>query len=554
LRKLIELVKQALVYYPNHWLGSLIFAAILLEKDKVEEAEKILRNAHKPPDQYWLSEDRIDAFLAQIQAAKDVRLEDSIYSFTQFYLDEVKAELDDMVGSQQCFQKRWAIFQDILGSRYITYLQLDDAIEALRQNKLERAEAELTKVLNTGWDAHVVISFLLKIAAWRRDNQAALGWMKRLIEEKRDTPRNQMTVIHQLQKYEYYEEAEKQIEQATSIVDHNQALEVEHCKSLLGRQKYDLCRMKLSKLRAQYLSSEHQAAVDKMWDRCLREDMGGAIESDTWVKIPFESIARPQSPVVSVLVSTYDAEQYIEGCLRDLLSQTIAPQLEIIIIDSSSPGNEKEIIQRYQQRFQNIIYERTSQRESLYKAWNRALQIANAPFVTNANTDDRHRVDALERQAEFLSSHPQIDLVYGNYISTQYPNRIFASHSNGRKVQVASYSPEILYKQCLPGPQPMWRRSIHNKFGLFDPKFRSAGDYEFWIRISESTAMHHLNEYLGIYLFRDDSLEHQSLELKRREGMLINKKHNDLINSFQKSATFKPSLDNTYVRYSEMAK
>ena len=33
-----------------------------------------------------------------------------------------------------------------------------------------------------------------------------------------------------------------------------------------------------------------------------------------------------------------------------------------------------------------------------------------------------------------------------------------------------------------PHNAPMWRRSLHDELGLFDTNYKSAGDYEFWMR------------------------------------------------------------------------
>lgn len=46
-------------------------------------------------------------------------------------------------------------------------------------------------------------------------------------------------------------------------------------------------------------------------------------------------------PLVSVLVSTYNAERLIQGALESLEQQTIASRIEIIVIDSGSPQDEK---------------------------------------------------------------------------------------------------------------------------------------------------------------------------------------------------------------------
>ncbi|MGM0587756.1 MAG: glycosyltransferase family 2 protein [Bacteroidota bacterium] len=553
-KKLALMVEQALVFSPKHWLSSLIFATILSAKGKKEIAIQVLNNAQHPPKKYWLHGNVIETLLSSIRGSEDINIEDVVYSFNQIYLDDVKSELDNGAGDQQVFQKRWGLFQDILGRRYLSYLDFNQAIALMKQNKLQRAEDHLISILETGWNAHVVISFLVKISSLRDNKRRALSLMQRLIKEKRDTPHNHITVIRQLQQYEYFEEVENQIEQACSVVDDDHMLAVESCRALLGKGDFKSCMLKLRELRGQYLSSKHQLNVDKLWDKCLRKEMGGEVESNTRVKLPFDKLSYPENPLVSVLVSTYDAESYIESCLRDLLSQTIAPRLEIIVIDSASPGNEKDIVQQYQERYKNIVYRRTNQRESLYKAWNRALAIARAPFVTNANTDDRHRVDALERMSNFLSQHVTIGLVYGNYISTRKPNLVFSSNVQGHSKQINSYSQDILIDQCLPGPQPMWRRDIHDEFGHFDPSFKTAGDYEFWIRISARVTMHHLNEYLGIYLHRDDSLEHKNLNLSRQEGEMIREKYGSRIESLRKSALHHPLLSNTYVQHSEMAK
>ncbi|MCD6560881.1 MAG: hypothetical protein J7L16_03865 [Deltaproteobacteria bacterium] len=41
---------------------------------------------------------------------------------------------------------------------------------------------------------------------------------------------------------------------------------------------------------------------------------------------------------------------------------------------------------------------------------------------------------------------------------------------------------DLLNKGCFVGPQPMWRRNIHDEYGYFNDSFVSSGDYEFFSR------------------------------------------------------------------------
>ena len=68
-----------------------------------------------------------------------------------------------------------------------------------------------------------------------------------------------------------------------------------------------------------------------------------------------------QSVKITAIVSTYNAEKFIEGCLIDLIEQSIFNKMEIIVVDSGSEENEADIVHKYQRKFQNIKYIRTDE-------------------------------------------------------------------------------------------------------------------------------------------------------------------------------------------------
>ena len=215
---------------------------------------------------------------------------------------------------------------------------------------------------------------------------------------------------------------------------------------------------------------------------------------------------------VSAIVSTYNSEEFIRGCLQDLVEQELYKkgELEIIVIDSASEQNEQLIIGDFQSKYPNIIYERTLERETLYASWNRAIKIARGDYITNANTDDRLRPDALEIMANYLDTQAEVSLVYPDQLITNTVNDTWEKTKADRRWNWPSFNYSELESRCIIGSQPMWRKSLHEKYGYFRPEFTSAGDYEFWLRIGKTEKLARIPEPLGLYYENPQGLEHSS--------------------------------------------
>ena len=233
------------------------------------------------------------------------------------------------------------------------------------------------------------------------------------------------------------------------------------------------------------------------------------------------------NPLVTAIVSAYASAGYLRGRLENLLSQTLGDRLEIVVIDSCSPENDAEIAREYARRDPRVRVVRTPERETIYKAWNRGVEMARGKYLTNANADDILREDALERLAAELDSHPGIDLAYGDFWITHEPNQTFRGSRRIGYSLKPEFDRSIMLSGCHMGPQPMWRRSLHDRYGLFDPEFHAAGDYEFWCRcVAGGSVFRHVPEFLGLYLHNQVGLcngdvprvVRESAEVQRRYG------------------------------------
>lgn len=269
--------------------------------------------------------------------------------------------------------------------------------------------------------------------------------------------------------------------------------------------------------------------ADSGWDVYTVPEVDGPFVDFEPAHLP--PVPRMPAPVsgsdeirVSAIVSTYAAEAVIEGCLEDLTAQTLFArrELEILVIDSASPQDEGHIASRYVRRHPDRIrYVRSPQREGVYMAWNRGAAMARGTYLTNANTDDRHRVDALERLADTLDEHPEAALVYGDTFITEDEGGRFETAKRVGRFAWPDYTHDAALHGCFIGPHPMWRRSVHAEVGWFNQYFRVAGDYEMWLRIAERYPFVHVKETLGLYQNAPGGVENTNRDFCSRETLAI---------------------------------
>ncbi len=233
-------------------------------------------------------------------------------------------------------------------------------------------------------------------------------------------------------------------------------------------------------------------------------------------------------PSVSAIISTYNSERFIQGRLDDLVQQTIFKDIEIIIVNSGSVQNERRIADSYRKRYSNIIYIETKERETIYKAWNRAIRIAKGTYITNANTDDRLRHDALELMVAVLEAHTSAAMVYGDQYLTCTPNSTYLENIRGKHLQRLPYTRLRLLGGYIFGSQPMWRKMLHSDMNIwFDEHYEVAGDYDFALRVAEHFSVYYLPVVLGTYYCASDNSnkEHQNAQQTGREADEIKEKY-----------------------------
>jgi glycosyltransferase involved in cell wall biosynthesis len=234
------------------------------------------------------------------------------------------------------------------------------------------------------------------------------------------------------------------------------------------------------------------------------------------------------NPLVSVIISTYNSERFIERKILDLLQQSIFNLIEIIIINSGSEQDEDSIVVKYCKLYGNIKYIKTKSRETIYKAWNRGIKIAKGKYITNANTDDLLRSDALEILSRNLEIYKDVGLVYADQYITSNTDSSFTDTSSLKVYYKLNFSMFRLLWRNIVGSQPMWRASIHFDDNIwFDENYEVSGDSEFEFRVSQKYKMLRVPEVLGIYYRSEynENKEFRDMELSQGESLSVKEKN-----------------------------
>ena len=91
-------------------------------------------------------------------------------------------------------------------------------------------------------------------------------------------------------------------------------------------------------------------------------------------------------PKVSIIVPVYNVEEYLERCLDSLVNQTLK-DIEIIIVNDGSTDGSKEKIQKYINKYKNIVY-LEKENGGLSSARNYGIPYAKGEYIGFVDSDD----------------------------------------------------------------------------------------------------------------------------------------------------------------------
>jgi glycosyltransferase involved in cell wall biosynthesis len=215
---------------------------------------------------------------------------------------------------------------------------------------------------------------------------------------------------------------------------------------------------------------------------------------------------------VSVVIPTYNRENYICSAINSVLQQSMA-DIEIIVVDDGSTDNTKKKIEKY---FDKIKYIYT-QNGGPAHARNIGMEQAQGDYIAWLDSDDLYYPFKIELQTKILDEFQDIGLVYrdfsafseegllGEYYLKKYHSSaygkglsygdIFEQEMASQNIDVFRHFPqqftiytgnifEIYFQNIIVFTNSiMFRRNFLDTLGLQEKKYGLFHDLEFVLRI-----------------------------------------------------------------------
>ena len=134
-------------------------------------------------------------------------------------------------------------------------------------------------------------------------------------------------------------------------------------------------------------------------------------------------------------------------------------------------------------------------------AINKGFALASGEILAWLNSDDTYNPEAISEAAEFLNSHPEVGMVYGNahYIDAEdrtigrYPAR--QTSYKGLRRGVNTVCQQSMF----------FRASLWEEVGPLDPSFYYAMDYDLWVRLASKAGIVFDDRFWANFRLHDES-------------------------------------------------
>lgn len=216
--------------------------------------------------------------------------------------------------------------------------------------------------------------------------------------------------------------------------------------------------------------------------------------------------------MISILMNCYNSEKYLDETLQSLMAQDYE-NWQLVFVDNHSTDRSVEILRRYFDSDDRLLYIKTPQHCPLGEAREFGLAHCQGDMICFLDTDDIWQPQKLRRQVDCLLSKPYILLCYSAYFFIDGESKKIGQRNLGFRegdmfgCNLANY--EINFQTV------MIRRQALDVIDApyFNPNLKYSPDYNLFMRILAAGEAVCLEEKLVKYRRAANSLTAKSIDL-----------------------------------------
>lgn len=209
-------------------------------------------------------------------------------------------------------------------------------------------------------------------------------------------------------------------------------------------------------------------------------------------------------PEISVIMSVYNADEFIDESIESILNQTFH-NFEFIIVDDGSIDQSWSKINKYADRDSRIVLLKNQKNLGLPASLNICLSKAKGRFIARQDADDISLPNRLEIQSGYLKLNTDTTMVSSGIYYIDKHGIIKRRINLNCEDEILSW--HLLFYNYIRGhSQVMYRRKAINDAGGYDESFRFTEDYELWTRLFSYGRIHVLKDALIKYRQHEDSI------------------------------------------------
>ncbi len=210
-----------------------------------------------------------------------------------------------------------------------------------------------------------------------------------------------------------------------------------------------------------------------------------------------------ENKLISIILSTYNGSKYISKSIESVLNQSYK-NFEFIIINDTSTDNVEDIILKYKDKDNRIIYVKNKKNLERSKSKNKWVSLAKWEYISFIDDDDIWSDEnKLKKQIYFLNKHKDYWLIWTNAITINEENNITW------KIIVKSTNYEIknniLITNQFIQSSVLMKKKDFLKVWWFNEKINLCEDYDLWLKIWKITKIANLSDFSIKYLIRKNN-------------------------------------------------